>query len=125
MGAQYRQRQLRNLSSSEIGWVAGLLEGEGSFIVVRNGTRPRVQMQSTDEDVLLKLRAVLGAGRICPISQRANRKQCWAFALNTRDDIDLLLRQIYPMMGARRRVQIDLVLAHVEQSMADKPAAAA
>lgn len=119
MGSKCKPRTMRWLSSSEIGWVAGLLEGEGSFFLAASNRQPRVQMQSTDHDVLLRLHGVIGAGCINTVGPRPNRKPCWQYSMGTRNDIDLLLRQIYPMMGRRRRAQIDVVLASFDQRVWD------
>lgn len=118
MPPMFKTVRLRSLSSTQVGWVAGLLEGEGSFITTKERGLPRVQMQSTDHDVLLKLQATLGAGSVTAIGQRENRKPCWGFTLSALRDVESLLLQIYPLMGARRRQQIDSVLVGIGDRLA-------
>jgi hypothetical protein len=59
------------MSSFELGWVAGLLEGEGCFFVNTSGTPQygpyayaRVAVCMTDRDVLERLQEVTGIGRL-------------------------------------------------------------
>lgn len=113
MGTQFRPLRLRSLSSTEVGWIAGLLEGEGSFILSPSRRLPRVQMQTTDHDVLLRLSSVLGAGSVTDVGSRQGRKFVWNFALSAMRDVEALLLQIYPLMGKRRRLQIDLLLGAI------------
>jgi hypothetical protein len=121
-GPKCRAPRLRAMTPVELAWVAGLIEGEGSFIVTGrsgrpNGCRARVQMQSTDHDVLVRLRETIGTGVINPVGPRAGhgaagaRKPCWGYALNAMRDVIALMRQLYPHMGLRRRAQIDTALA--------------
>jgi hypothetical protein len=115
---KFHPARLRSMTSTQVGWVAGLLEGEGSFIVTKQRGLPRVQMQSTDHDVLLRLQAVLGRGHVTNVGIRGNRKRCWGFSLMGLRDVESLLLQIYPLMGERRRGQIDNLLQAIDHRMA-------
>jgi hypothetical protein len=101
------------MTPAQLGWVAGLLEGEGSFMVVttHGQSRPRVSMQSTDLDVLERLEAVTGVGHICDVGVRNGRKFCWQWAAGAIEDAFWLMDCVYPLMGARRQGQIDTARA--------------
>ncbi len=106
----FRERQARRMSGIEAAWVAGLLEGEGSFIVNQRQA-PRISMQTTDEDVIERLKRVIGAGNVNRLAPRAGRKPCWGYMLNGLYDVVYVLDQIEAFMGARRLNQIVKVRA--------------
>lgn len=94
-------------------WLAGLLEGEGSF---KKGCpsapgKPVVTVSMTDRDVIQRVADMLGV--------RSFREQHWAnpkwktaytLQISGRRAVDLMIR-LRPMMGARRRAQIDAAVA--------------
>lgn len=43
------------ITDREIGWLAGILEGEGYFGFNGSGRTPSIQVSMTDEDVILRL----------------------------------------------------------------------
>ena len=60
-----------SLSELELGWFAGLIEGEGCFIIKKgkkkNGLSciPAVRVVSTDGDVIDRLHKLVPAGSVC------------------------------------------------------------
>jgi hypothetical protein len=112
------------MSSFELGWVAGLLEGEGCFFVNTSGTPQygpyaydRVAVCMTDRDVLERLQEVTGIGRLEKIRARKDPKHKpisqWVVCRN-QEAIELMIA-VYPHMGARRQAKIREVLAQVEK----------
>lgn len=101
---------VNELSDSELGWVAGLLEGEGSFS--ESYKRVRVQVYSTDEDVVRRIHALTGLGNVTgPYARRATniavRSQpkpifCWVARVGS----ERLCEAVFPLMGERRQGQI-------------------
>lgn len=116
----------RVLSPVDLAWVAGLLEGEGFFTIAKphymdNGKlRGRGQVGigcgMTDEDVILKLRAITGVGIIFQ-DRRSGRnpkhKQLHTWRLSKRADVEYLLPRLRPLMGRRRGERIDEMLAYL------------
>lgn len=102
------------MSPVDLGWVAGLIEGEGSFLLLHRhqGTKwsPRISMQSTDLDVLERLVAVTGVGRVSKVGARPNRKPCWQWAVAVYADALWLMKEVRPLMGVRRQHAINEVL---------------
>jgi len=52
-----------HLSETDIAWIAGLLEGEGSFMKPAKNDpygMPRIQIQMTDHDVIEKIAKMFG-----------------------------------------------------------------
>lgn len=69
-------RRVRDLAPIEAAWVAGIIEGEGSIMVMAQGHRRRgagvIVVMMTDEDVLLRLAQYIGAGEVRPVEAIAH-----------------------------------------------------
>ena len=96
----------------DLAWVAGLLEGEGSFMIRTNGT-PKIQCQMTDEDVILKLQAMCGGNVYFSertVEQKEKKwKDTWSWIIQGKDASDLM-KLLLPLMGERRSQKIRDVL---------------
>jgi hypothetical protein len=109
----------RILSEFELGWIAGLLEGEGSFSV-RKGNRkygssctPTIQLTSTDEDVVKRLHELIPSASFCrPTRKTKGNKQTYRWALSNSEAVTDVLIVLFPLMGKRRQNRIREVLAH-------------
>lgn len=103
------------MSDLEIAWLAGLLEGEGSFNLTgyRTGaakTSPVIQLAMTDYDVVSRAATLMarfgGNGDICnQTRQEKTTKQCYRFRISGAAAVDLM-RAIAPHMGIRRQIRI-------------------
>jgi hypothetical protein len=111
-------------NEQERGWLAGYLEGEGCFHLKRTSykakdgglrryVQPTIALASTDLDIVKRVQRMIG-GSI--YKKRADRlgphdKQSWQLHIGGRDRcIDIMLA-IRDLMGERRRVKIDELLA--------------
>lgn len=105
---------MRLLTDGELGWVAGLLEGEGSF---DSGGRPgglRIQVAMTDLDVLERLAQVVGTGTVNgPYKYQAKQKPYWRWTVRGTWAM-ILAARIRPNMGARRRQRITALLEEMK-----------
>lgn len=106
------------MTECELAWVAGLLEGEGCFRLHRDNQRwgsrrytylrPRVICAMTDRDVIDRLQAVTGMGRIGLGRKTApGHKTYWQWTVSRDNDAIELMRTLYPHMGERRRNKIE------------------
>jgi hypothetical protein len=116
-----------NWSTGNLMWIAGLLEGEGSFIVDQERNRDpinirlRVSCAMTDEDVIRKLANLAGFGNVTgPTYQRlspreistgycldsSKRKPRWRWVSQNQIDVYDLEIAILPYMGERRKKDI-------------------
>lgn len=89
-------------------WLAGLLEGEGSF--THNGGCPRVSLRMTDKDILERFAKELGV----EYQEEAPPKSHWnmIFRCNIYGDrAAVLMERILPWMGERRSAKIRECLA--------------
>ena len=112
------------MSDLELGWVAGILEGEGCFFVTTRKTAKygpyvyaRVMVCMTDRDIIERLQHVTGVGVLERVRQRKDPKHKpisqWIVCRN-QEAIELMVA-VYPHMGTRRQARIREVLAQVEK----------
>lgn len=101
-------------------WVAGLLEGEGSF-VLKEGKKPRVTCHMTDLDVLERLQNYAG-GRIYKVKNPNPHKwkQSWVWTITDSDKVVVLMKDILPYMCSRRTEKILHLLDCYEQHLQAK-----
>ena|SRR5215472_10224526 len=94
-------------------WLAGLLEGEGSFLKGSPSRPwlPRVLLSMTDEDIVRRAADLTGVQSIHK-HEHANPdwKPAFILQLSGQRAVDLMTR-IRPLMGKRRQVQIDQAVA--------------
>jgi len=91
-------------------WLAGVLEGEGSFFMwtdQRGRRYPKIQVGMTDPDVIDKI-ATLFQRKVQTIA-RKGQKTTYRAAIEGRRAAGWMMT-IYPLMGQRRRERIAGVL---------------
>lgn len=112
------------MDSKELHWLVGLLEGEGSFRLKQTGFPknkyyyPVVEVNMIDEDIIRKLVSVSGLGKIYgPFNydKRFSTKPLWRWFVNKKDEAELLMKKVYPLMGIRRKKQIEDTLARYKE----------
>src|SRR6266542_691602 len=96
----------------ELHWLAGLLEGEGSFMAgpPSNPRMPVISVHMTDEDVMARLGRIF-ARKVYMVMPRNPR---WRTTYQVRVQGGNAVRWMTlmrPLMGARRQAQIDRALA--------------
>jgi len=110
----------RSLPVTDLYWLAGLLEGEGSFMAgpPSNPRMPVLSVNMTDEDVMARLGRIFG--RKVQVVRPRNPRWRTSYQLRVQGGSAvrwmILLR---PLMGSRRQAQIDRALA----SYAPRPVA--
>lgn len=95
------------IRSASIQWLAGFLEGEGSFCYVEG---PRVCFKSTDRDVVEKAATLLGAGISGPVVRVPGYKPIYNVGVYGHVAIGWMMT-LFGLMGDRRRGQISATLA--------------
>ena len=112
---------MRELSPFEIGWLAGLLEGEGSFFMQRQaGRRPRfaIALSMTDEDVVARACELLEIGSYNESwnGWRPNNSTIFNARLAGPRAEDMAIK-LYPHMGERRKEKIHELLVSLENEL--------
>lgn len=98
-------------------WLAGLLEGEGSFMVywakARDGSRrpyPRVQMVMNDRDVVERAATLMGGNKVHRHPRKDGYDDGWIIKVTGAKALEVMGR-VRPYMGRRRGAKIDELLA--------------
>ena len=108
-----RPSSLRDMDPEEIAWLAGWLEGEGTF-GVQPGGYPKIAAASVDLDVLERAYKLTHVGRISQVKkQQEHHQQCWVWQVSRINDTVPLLEAILPFMMERRAARIRQLLEAV------------
>jgi len=98
------------ISTAQIAWLAGLLEGEGWFRGSGATRTPQIGVAMTDRDVIERAAALLGA-TVCDKKVPAPNKPQWS-AVITGEQAVRWMFTLHAYMGLRRRAKIVEVLAY-------------
>jgi hypothetical protein len=100
------------VSTHELHWLAGLLEGEGSFMAGPPSAprMPVISVNMTDEDVVARLGRTFGR-KVHVVKPRNERWQTSYQVRVTGGAAVRWMTLLRPLMGARRQSQIDRALA--------------
>jgi hypothetical protein len=99
------------LSPQEI-WLAGLLEGEGSFMISSNGSRSprvRISVEMADFDVIHRVADMWGVAIAHLKPQKPEHKPTYRVAVGGGKAMQIMTT-LRPLMGQRRQAQIDLLI---------------
>lgn len=98
----------------EAAWLAGILEGEGSFI---SKGRPKIQVAMTDQDIIIRLSKLTGVGRVYAVRrQKPHHKDAWLWAVNRPAHVEHIIRLVLPWLGHRRALAAMDVLMKITSS---------
>lgn len=105
---------VRPLTESEAGYVAGIVDGEGTITLTKThrgeNRRPVVSISSTEQPLLLYIRKIVGAGRITRKKcQRAHHTPSFAYTISSRQALDVL-RQISGLLRTYKAQRADLLI---------------
>lgn len=106
-------------AESDLAWLAGLLEGEGSFIEFRDtrsrAWRCKVYLKMTDLDIIERAHRIAGVGRICEANAPSKPKhwqEFWQWQVQSVPDALYVMLGVLPYMGERRSEKIQEILHH-------------
>lgn len=97
------------MTRDDLIWLAGLLEGEGSFDL-HKGRYPRIRVGMTDRDVVGRAATLMGAK--VRLSLKPAPAKAMFHAEVSGERATALMRLLLPHMGARRSAKIAEVLGH-------------
>lgn len=96
------------MTANELAWLAGLLEGEGSFIINKKKGHSKnhycVKLVMTDLDVMNKAAKLLNS-KISKPFLRPNRLPQYSITVYNQAAIELM-HLLFPLMGNRRQQKI-------------------
>ena len=97
------------MKKTDLYWLAGLLEGEGSFQSPppSDSNSPRVCLHMTDKDVVEKAQNLINAGHIYfEEARQENWSDSWKLTVKGKPAVKLMMK-VKPLMGERRTKQIE------------------
>lgn len=100
---------MRLINTRDIYWLAGFVEGEGSFSIHKPHSL-RITIQTTDEDVMLKAAQLLNVRLKGPFNYNKGYKPTWRIQFNGSLAAGWMMI-FYKLMGTRRKQQIRKCLA--------------
>lgn len=92
------------VSTHDLYWLAGLMEGEGSFLTRRRGREIVVSVGSTDKDVIDRVDLMIKASRKVRLLPSGKTFHTWVLA--RQQDVAGLMMTLLPLMGHRRQRKI-------------------
>jgi len=92
------------ISVLDISWLAGLLEGEGSF-VLDHDVYPTIKLASTDLDVVKRARNIMLKSKRFYIERRVLYKDRYSLDIIGNIAIQWMMT-LYSLMGLRRKAKI-------------------
>lgn len=103
-------------TESRVAWLAGFLEGEGSFVSARfdGHSYPRVQMTMCDRYVLDRAMTLMPSSHIYAVTDKRGLERGWSEAWMVSVNgppAASVMRAVLPWMGSRRTKAIDRSLA--------------
>ncbi|MCQ3931794.1 MAG: hypothetical protein DPW16_15180 [Chloroflexi bacterium] len=98
----------RILDSKDVYWLAGLLEGEGSFLKPRPSTPtiPRITIEMCDKDVIERVAYIFGVNYVYHRKPRNERRKDGYGVISAAKNAVKIMQAVYPLMGERRKQQI-------------------
>ena len=103
--------QPTNMTPDQVAWVAGILEGEGSFVSSQSVS---IRVTMTDLDILERLQKVTGVGRIYDTTRRKDtHKEAWIWTVQRRAHIRHIIEAVLPWLGKRRTVAANKLLERI------------
>jgi len=117
----HQYQYVRSMSETDLAWLAGLLEGEASFLKPPPSAPncPRISLEMTDLDIIERTASLMG-GRV---TRRVLKSTLWkpAYRVIIKGSRAVrLMRLLYPQMGTRRCSQIAAALeTYIERRKGD------
>ena len=107
------------LTTTQLHWLAGILEGEGSFQLARTARKrgkiliPRIELGMTDKDIVQQAAALMRV-KVHRVERNPPRKSYFRFLMWGHHAAGWMMT-LYLLMGTRRRAKIREVLSHWRQ----------
>jgi len=108
-------KMVRDLSTEDAAYIAGLIDGEGSISLTRKHVRENRQLvvtiSNTERPILEFVLQTVGAGKITSKrTSRAHHRPGLTFAISNRQALSLLA-QVHPFLRSYKRARSALVLS--------------
>lgn len=97
------------MTEGQIGWVAGIIEGEGTIAVPPGNIYPSIRVEMADKDIIDRLQSITGLGKVVmrKTKQQPHHKTKWVWSVCARAEVISLIEEITPWRGERRLDRIN------------------
>lgn len=105
---------MTELSDLELGWLAGIFEGEGCIYITPDGRTVRLTVPSIDRDTVDRVQALTGIGNIHTYDYKVSSGDIHVghrWQAQRLLEVQALLRLLRPHLGLRRGAKADEALA--------------
>jgi hypothetical protein len=100
----------------QIAWLAGILEGEASFMIKRSRSGT-IQVAMTDRDIIDRLVQVTGVGRIYSYAPaKSHYKQTWVWLVRRQSHVIFVVSAVMPWLGVRHTAAAQRMLDELAKS---------
>lgn len=108
---------MNELTDTERGWLAAMVDGEGSLIMTERSDgsthSPKIRVTSTSRDLIDRLHDLVPNGKIYENgSTGENHSQAYQFAIQRYDDIEWVLEEIGPLL-IEKQEKAELMLEYI------------
>ena len=107
------------MTATELGWLAGIFEGEGSlyFNVNKRSTGHwRAVIAMSDEDVIRRFHQLVGVGSVVSRCARVEGyKAQWTWQISAQEDVLNFCGLLAPHMGERRLAKMSVCINDLVQ----------
>ena len=95
------EEKYMTLNDFELGWLTGIVEGEGSFGFTGPYETPCIRVGMTDKDIIERAARLLGV-KVYKEERHSSRKTVWLIRISDQLKIVYLLTAMIPGLGERR-----------------------
>lgn len=106
------------ISQRDLDWLAGLLEGEGCFMLVTSTSKshkryPVIRLKMVDKDIVERAASIMNTIVQKPVDLPSGKI---AYNCSVQGLVAIpLLKLLYPLMGMRRKEKIDFILSNTDE----------
>ena len=101
--APFTPTQVGAVSTVQLAWVAGFLEGEGCFSLA--GKTPTCSANQVQQEPLLRLSQIFG-GRLTLVPRRGRAQPIWSWRIVGQRAVEVMLT-LWTFMSPKRRSEIE------------------
>jgi len=105
------------LSDKDKGWLAGIIDGEGSLTVHCNGRSPRLIIANTDPRIIERIKQIIGnLGYINIVSRKPKRRTKYVFIITNPVNLYRLLKSLKDHLCKKKEAELLIRLIEIRSN---------
>ena len=107
------------MGNQELGWVMGLIDGEGSILLAPSMGRryPRIMLPSTDIEILETLKQLCGGYIVYKADKRKHVHRAWTWILSSSKFFSLLKKGVHLLRSPQKAARANFLLENWKPRM--------